>query len=109
MLLILTLRITSKLLVTIFSFIDPRSPRSLISPDHCSIRFNAINIEMNDGEPIEIPERNSTLALTLNRLSSGQIPIYAYGTADGYANPFVETNTVISVRMVNASASEVDI
>ena len=88
-------------------FIDPRSPRTLISPDHCSISFNAINIEMNDGEPIEIPERNSTLALTFNRLSSGQIPIYAYGTADGYANPFVQTFN--EVRMVNASASEVEI
>ena len=64
---------------------------------------------MKDGERIEIPERNSTLAITFNRLSSGRIPIYAYGSADGYADPFVETNTVISVRMVNASASQVEI
>ena len=78
-------------------------------PDHCSISFNTIKVEMNDGAEIKIPERNSTLALTFNRLSSGQIPIYAYGTADGYANPFVQTNTVISVRMVNTSASEVEI
>ena len=92
---------TSELLVTFLSFIDV--------PDRCSISSNTIKIEMNDGAEIEIPERNSTLALTFNRLSSGQIPIYAYGTADGYANPFVQTNTVISVRMVNASASEVDI
>ena len=105
----MTLRITSKLSVTIFSFIDPRSPRTLISPDHCSIKLNAINIEMNDGAEIEIPERNSTLALTFNRLSSGQIPIYAYGTADGYANPFDQKHTVISVQVVNASASKVDI
>ena len=88
-------------MVTFLSLIDV--------PDHCSISFNTIKIEMNDGAEIEIPERNSTLALTFNRLSSGQIPIYAYGTADGYANPFVETNTVISVRMVNTSASEVEI
>ena len=92
---------TSELLVTFLSFIDV--------PDRCSISSNTIKIEMNDGEGIEIPGRNSTLALTFNRLSSGQIPIYAYGTADGYANPFVETNTVISVRMVNTSASEVEI
>ena len=66
---------------------------------------------MNDGEPIEIPERNSTLNLhtTFNRLASGQIPIYAYGTADGYANPFDQKHTVISVQVVNASASKVDI
>ena len=64
---------------------------------------------MNDGAEIEIPERNSTLALTFNRLSSGQIPIYAYGTADGYANPFDQKHTVISVQVVNASASKVDI
>ena len=92
---------TSELLVTFLSLIDV--------PDRCSISSNTIKIEMNDGEGIEIPGRNSTLALTFNRLSSGQIPIYAYGTADGYANPLVETNTVISVRMVNTSASEVEI
>ena len=97
----MTLTMTSELLVTFLSFIDV--------PDRCSISSNTIKIEMNDGEGIEIPGRNSTLALTFNRLSSGQIPIYAYGTADGYANPFVETNTVISVRMVNTSASEVEI
>ena len=77
-------------------------------PNHCSISFNTIKIEMNDGADIGIRERNSTLAITFNRLSSGQIPIYAYGTADVYADPYVQTNKVISVRMVNASASEVD-
>ena len=94
---------TSELLVTFLSFIDV--------PDRCSISSNTIKIEMNDGEGIEIPGRNSTLALTFNRLSSGRIPIYAYGSADGYANPMnpYETNTVIPVRMVNASASEVEI
>ena len=90
-----------KIVANHFSFIDV--------PDHCSISFNTIKIEMDDGERIEIPDQNSTLALTFNRLSSGQIPIYAYGSADGYANPFVQTNTVTSVRMVNASASEVKI
>ena len=88
-------------MITFLSLIDV--------PDHCSISFNTIKIEINDGEEIEIPERNSTLALTFNRLSGGQIPIYAYGSANGYANPFVQTNTVISVRMVNVSASEVEI
>ena len=78
-------------------------------PNHCSISFNTIKIEMNDGAEIGIPERNSTLAITFNRLSSGQIPIYAYGSANGYANPFAQMNTVISVRMVNTSASEVEI